>query len=86
MLSTPVLALPKLTLVRVRLLQTAQYSSLILLLGVAPSWRTELYDTCATPMTLDSYIDLVDSMGKFEEQFQKTITYDCHSTPAKLHP
>ena len=27
-----------------------------------PRWRTELYDTCGTLMTLDSYIDLVDSL------------------------
>jgi len=26
-----------------------------------PNWRTELYDTCATPLTLDGYIDLVDA-------------------------
>lgn len=26
-----------------------------------PKWRTELYDTCGTLMTLDSYITLVDS-------------------------
>ncbi|KAF1999758.1 glycerophosphoryl diester phosphodiesterase [Amniculicola lignicola CBS 123094] len=28
----------------------------------APTWRTELYDTCGTVQTLDSYIDLVDSL------------------------
>lgn len=28
----------------------------------APVWRTELYDTCGTVMTLDSYITLVDSL------------------------
>jgi glycerophosphoryl diester phosphodiesterase len=28
----------------------------------APTWRTELYDTCATVQTLESYIDLVDSL------------------------
>ncbi|KIW01812.1 uncharacterized protein PV09_06667 [Verruconis gallopava] len=27
-----------------------------------PKWRTELYDTCGTVMTLESYIDLVDSL------------------------
>lgn len=27
-----------------------------------PNWRTELYDTCGTVMTLDSYITLVDSL------------------------
>lgn len=27
-----------------------------------PVWRTELYDTCGTVMTLDSYITLVDSL------------------------
>lgn len=27
-----------------------------------PPWRTELYDTCGTVMTLDSYITLVDSL------------------------
>jgi glycerophosphoryl diester phosphodiesterase len=27
-----------------------------------PTWRTELYDTCGTVMTLDSYITLVDSL------------------------
>jgi glycerophosphoryl diester phosphodiesterase len=27
-----------------------------------PAWRTELYDTCGTVMTLDSYITLVDSL------------------------
>lgn len=27
-----------------------------------PTWRTELYDTCATVQTLESYIDLVDSL------------------------
>lgn len=27
-----------------------------------PTWRTELYDTCATVQTLDSYLDLVDSL------------------------
>jgi glycerophosphoryl diester phosphodiesterase len=27
-----------------------------------PIWRTELYDTCGTVMTLDSYITLVDSL------------------------
>jgi len=27
-----------------------------------PVWRTELYDTCGTPMTLDSYITLVESI------------------------
>jgi glycerophosphoryl diester phosphodiesterase len=27
----------------------------------APSWRTELYDTCAKVQTLESYIDLVNS-------------------------
>lgn len=27
-----------------------------------PNWRTELYDTCGTVMTLDSYITLVDSI------------------------
>jgi len=26
-----------------------------------PSWRTELYDTCGTVQTLDSYIDLINS-------------------------
>jgi glycerophosphoryl diester phosphodiesterase len=28
----------------------------------APTWRTELYDNCATVQTLESYIDLVDSL------------------------
>lgn len=28
----------------------------------APTWRTELYDTCAQVMSLDSYIELVDSL------------------------
>lgn len=42
-------------------------------LGVAPSWRTELYDTCATPMTLDSYIDLVDAMGMFADNHCDTV-------------
>jgi glycerophosphoryl diester phosphodiesterase len=27
-----------------------------------PTWRTELYDTCGTVMTLDSYITLVESL------------------------
>ncbi|CZR50308.1 related to glycerophosphoryl diester phosphodiesterase family protein [Phialocephala subalpina] len=27
-----------------------------------PTWRTELYDTCGTVMTLESYITLVDSL------------------------
>lgn len=27
-----------------------------------PTWRTELYDTCGTVLTLDSYIDLVSSL------------------------
>jgi glycerophosphoryl diester phosphodiesterase len=27
-----------------------------------PTWRTELYDTCGTVMSLDSYITLVDSL------------------------
>jgi glycerophosphoryl diester phosphodiesterase len=27
-----------------------------------PTWRTELYDTCGTVMTLNSYIDLVESL------------------------
>ncbi|KAK5087859.1 hypothetical protein LTR05_002074 [Lithohypha guttulata] len=26
-----------------------------------PAWRTDLYDTCATPLSLDGFIDLVDS-------------------------
>jgi glycerophosphoryl diester phosphodiesterase len=30
-----------------------------------PVWRTELYDTCGTVMTLDSYITLVDSLPGF---------------------
>ncbi|KAE8352217.1 PLC-like phosphodiesterase [Aspergillus coremiiformis] len=28
-----------------------------------PAWRTELYDTCGTPMGHHEYIDLVDSLG-----------------------
>jgi glycerophosphoryl diester phosphodiesterase len=28
-----------------------------------PSWRTDLYSTCGTVQTLDSYIQLVDSLG-----------------------
>jgi len=27
-----------------------------------PAWRTELYDTCGTPMTLDGFITLVDDL------------------------
>ena len=30
--------------------------------GGIPPWRTELYDTCGTVMTLEFYIDLVDSL------------------------
>ncbi|KAE8449398.1 hypothetical protein EG329_008299 [Mollisiaceae sp. DMI_Dod_QoI] len=29
-----------------------------------PTWRTELYDTCGTVMTLDSYITLVESLHR----------------------
>ncbi|KAE8153677.1 PLC-like phosphodiesterase [Aspergillus avenaceus] len=28
-----------------------------------PAWRTELYDTCGTPMTHREYINLIDSLG-----------------------
>ncbi|KAE8372101.1 PLC-like phosphodiesterase [Aspergillus bertholletiae] len=28
-----------------------------------PAWRTELYDTCATPVAHHEYIDLIDSLG-----------------------
>lgn len=29
--------------------------------GPPPTWRTTLYDTCATPQTLESYLDLINS-------------------------
>lgn len=31
-------------------------------LSGTPDWRTDLYSTCATPLTLNSYIELVDSL------------------------
>ncbi|KAF3928367.1 hypothetical protein ABW21_db0205319 [Orbilia brochopaga] len=30
--------------------------------GAPPSWRTQLYETCSKVMSLESYIDLVDSL------------------------
>ncbi|KAK4561572.1 hypothetical protein LTR86_004251 [Recurvomyces mirabilis] len=31
--------------------------------GTAPNWRTELYDTCGKVLTLNEYIDLVESLN-----------------------
>jgi glycerophosphoryl diester phosphodiesterase len=44
-----------------------------------PTWRTELYDTCGTVMTLDSYIDLVDSLPGF-----RNFTPELKTPPADV--
>jgi glycerophosphoryl diester phosphodiesterase len=44
-----------------------------------PTWRTELYDTCGTVMTLDSYIDLVDSLPGY-----RNFTPELKTPPANV--
>ncbi|KAJ8608336.1 hypothetical protein MRB53_039676 [Persea americana] len=44
-----------------------------------PVWRTELYDTCGTLMTLDSYIDLVDSFPGY-----RNFTPELKTPPAAV--
>jgi glycerophosphoryl diester phosphodiesterase len=44
-----------------------------------PPWRTELYDTCGTVMTLDSYIDLVDSLPG-----HRSFTPELKTPPAQV--
>lgn len=44
-----------------------------------PQWRTELYDTCGTLMTLDSYIILVDSLPGY-----RNFTPELKTPPAPV--
>jgi glycerophosphoryl diester phosphodiesterase len=44
-----------------------------------PIWRTELYDTCGTVMTLDSYITLVDSFPGY-----RNFTPELKTPPAQV--
>ncbi|KAF2669767.1 glycerophosphoryl diester phosphodiesterase [Microthyrium microscopicum] len=44
-----------------------------------PTWRTELYDTCGTVMTLDSYITLVDSLPGY-----RNFTPELKTPPAQV--
>ncbi|KAF7186160.1 Extracellular protein [Pseudocercospora fuligena] len=50
-------------------------------LGVAPDWRTELYDTCGKVLTLDSYIDLVESLP-----VQRNFTPELKTPPSPWVP
>lgn len=45
----------------------------------APSWRTELYDTCATPLSLPAYIDLVNSLPGY-----RNFTPELKTPPADV--
>lgn len=44
-----------------------------------PNWRTELYDTCGTVMTLNSYIELVDSLPGY-----RNFTPELKTPPAAV--
>lgn len=44
-----------------------------------PRWRTELYDTCGTLQTLNSYIDLVDSLPGY-----RNFTPELKTPPAQV--
>lgn len=44
-----------------------------------PDWRTELYDTCGTVLTLSQYIDLVDSLPGF-----RNFTPELKTPPAQV--
>jgi glycerophosphoryl diester phosphodiesterase len=44
-----------------------------------PNWRTELYDTCGTVMSLDSYIALVDSLPGY-----RNFTPELKTPPANV--
>lgn len=44
-----------------------------------PTWRTELYDTCGTVMSLDSYITLVDSLPGY-----RNFTPELKTPPATV--
>jgi glycerophosphoryl diester phosphodiesterase len=44
-----------------------------------PTWRTSLYDTCATPQTLESYIKLVDSLPGY-----RNFTPELKTPPAPV--
>ena len=44
-----------------------------------PRWRTELYDTCGTVQTLDSYITLVDSLPGY-----RNFTPELKTPPAQV--
>lgn len=44
-----------------------------------PKWRTELYDTCGTVQTLDSYITLVDSLPGY-----RNFTPELKTPPAQV--
>ena len=46
-----------------------------------PRWRTELYNTCAKPQTLESYIDLVDSLPGY-----RNFTPELKTPPAAYVP
>ncbi|KAK4612902.1 Extracellular protein [Fulvia fulva] len=50
-------------------------------LGTAPDWRTELYDTCGKLLTLDSYIDLVES-----QPVQRNFTPELKTPPTPYVP
>ncbi|RMZ88673.1 hypothetical protein DV736_g4090, partial [Chaetothyriales sp. CBS 134916] len=47
--------------------------------GGIPDWRTELYNTCGTVMTLESYIDLVDSLPGY-----RNFTPELKTPPAAV--
>jgi len=47
--------------------------------GDIPSWRTTLYDTCAEVMTLDSWIDLTDSLPGY-----RNFTPELKTPPADV--
>jgi glycerophosphoryl diester phosphodiesterase len=48
-----------------------------------PTWQTELYDTCDTVMTLNDYIDLIESLPGFYNfilSYNNQISHNNHST------
>jgi glycerophosphoryl diester phosphodiesterase len=53
--------------------------------GVAPTWRTELYDTCGTVMTLNSYIDLVETVGGPMRNFTPELKTPPAQVPMPFH-
>ena len=53
-----------------------------------PTWRTELYDTCATVQTLESYIDLVDSLPGYRNFTPelKSFAADARTAEYAIYP